>query len=358
MHESEFEKKAGAAKRENEIALIKTTPQPLVKESVYRRAAKFLLIIGVDEAAKVFAHLDEAQKEKIIPEIASLRHVDFDEAAEILDQFQALLQRARETGGVQTARVMLQKAFGDAEAEKVLRASVPFPDGEPFEYLAEFDGERLYALLRDESIEVITLVLSRLKPALSAAAILHMNGAEKTAVVKRLAKMGKIAPQVIKTVDARLHEKMLKANTQRMEKLDGAAALAEILRRMAPNDEKNILDSLSGADPQLAQNLRQRLFTADDIISADDKFIQTELRAMQDEDVVLLIAGKERAFREKILTNVSKGRGDRLLEDEQLGKPFKKADCDSVTIDFFSRLRTAWEAGKLRVADRGDEYVG
>ena len=357
MHESEFEKKAGAAKRENEVALIKTTPQPLVKESVYRRAAKFLLIIGVDEAAKVFAHLDEAQKEKIIPEIASLRHVDFDEAAEILDQFQALLQRARETGGVQTARVMLQKAFGDAEAEKVLRAAVPFPDGEPFEYLAEFDGERLYALLRDESIEVITLVLSRLKPALSAAAILHMTAGEKTAVVKRLAKMEKIAPQVIKIVDARLHEKMLKANTQRMEKLDGAAALAEILRRMAPNDEKNILDSLSGADPQLAQNLRQRLFTADDIISADDKFIQTELRAMQDEDVVLLIAGKERAFREKILTNVSKGRGDRLLEDEQLGKPFKKADCDSVTIDFFSRLRTAWEAGTLRVADRGDEYV-
>jgi flagellar motor switch protein FliG len=54
---------------------------------------------------------------------------------------------------------------------------------------------------------------------------------------------------------------------------------------------------------------------------------------------------------------VSKGRGDRLLEDEQLGKPFKKADCDNVTIEFFSRLRTAWESGKLRVADRVDEYV-
>jgi flagellar motor switch protein FliG len=355
MQESVSEKTSGEAKHQ-EIALIKTTAEP-PKEGVYRRAAKFLMLIGVDEAAKVFTHLDESQKEKIIPEIASLKRIDFDEAVEILSEFQSLLQRSRETGGVQTARVMLQKAFGDDAAEKVLRASVPFPDGEPFEYLAEFDGERLYALLRDESIEVMTLVLSRLKPALSATAISHMKDSEKTAVVKRLAKMEKVAPQVIKTVDARLHEKTLKANVTRTQKLDGSDALAQILRRMTPNDEKNILDSLSDADPLLAQDLRQKLFTTDDIIGADDKFIQAELRIMRDEDVVLLMAGKENAFRKKILGNVSKGRGERLLEDERLGKPFKKTDCDGVSAEFFTRLRTAWEEGKMRVADRDEEYV-
>jgi flagellar motor switch protein FliG len=207
-------------------------------------------------------------------------------------------------------------------------------------------------------VEVAALVLSRLKPALSAAAIARMESERKTAVIKRLAKMTAVSPEVIKAVDARLHEKSLKAGAARSDRVDGAQALAEILRRMDMRGEQEILSSLERGDPDLADRLREKLFTVDDVLGADDKFVQAELREMRDEDVVLLIAGKNAEFREKILRNMSKGRGDRLLEDEQLKKPFKRADVDAATADFFSRLRAAWEDGTLSVSGRdADEWV-
>ena len=90
------------------------------RDSVYRRVAKFLLLIGVDEASKILPHLTEEQTEKIIPEIASIHHVDPAEAEEILNEFQSLMHRAREDGGVDTARTILQKAFGTVQAEKMM----------------------------------------------------------------------------------------------------------------------------------------------------------------------------------------------------------------------------------------------
>jgi flagellar motor switch protein FliG len=341
--------------------LVKVTvPTPPVdrQESIYRRVAKFLLLIGVDEAAKVISHLGEDQTEKIIPEIATIKRVDAAEASAILDEFSSLLQRSREAGGVDAARTILEKAFGADKAEAVIDKAVPFPQGVPFEYLHELDGERVYLLLHDESLEVRCLVLSHLKPALSAAVIQRMKPDEKTDVVKRLAKITAVSPEVVKRVDEQFHAKVLHANTSRLDTMNGTDSLAEILKRMDPRDEQSILASLSRDEPALAETLRERLFTVDDIIASDDKFIQTQLRAMEDEDVVLLIAGKPENFRSKILANVSKGRGDRLLEDEQLNKPFRREDCSRVSAEFFSKLRRAWEEGKLLVEGRMDgEYV-
>ena len=121
------------------------------KDSVYRRVAKFLLLIGVDEAAKIIPHLSSEQTERIIPEIASIRSVDPDEASVILAEFQSLLERARESGGVDTARNILEKAYGADRAEELLSKVVPFKGAKPFDYLNDADSERIYFLLKDES---------------------------------------------------------------------------------------------------------------------------------------------------------------------------------------------------------------
>lgn len=149
------------------------------KDSLYRRVAKFLLLIGVDEAAKILPHLTSEQTEKIIPEIASIRRVDPDEAAVILAEFENLVQRARETGGVSTARTILEKAFGSERAGQMIKKTIAFPDGKPFDYLQESDGERIYQLLKGESPAVSALVLSHLKSSTAAQAINRMDAEEK-----------------------------------------------------------------------------------------------------------------------------------------------------------------------------------
>lgn len=328
------------------------------RENIYRRVAKFLLLIGTDEAAKVISHLTPAQTEQIIPEIASIRRVDPDEAAVILEEFKSLLENARQQGGVTTARNILEKAFGSDRAEELISKAVPFPEGVPFDYLQEMDGQRVFLLLKDEPPPVQTLVLSRLKPAVAAEVINQLENDQKKEVIRRLAKLTPMDPEILRRVDRAMHDKVLMMNTSAADSMDGRGALTEILKRMSPTAEKDILTSLAQQDPELSNDIRERLFTIDDIIMADDRFLQKKLHAMSEGEIALLIAGKPESFRQKILTNVSKNRGDIILEEEVLRRPMRRRDCDEVTARFFSVLRRAWEDGSLIIQGRSDDiYV-
>ena len=328
------------------------------KDSIYRRVAKFLLLIGIDEAAKIIPHLSPEQTEKIIPEIASIRSVDPDEANVILAEFENLVQRSREDGGVTTAKTILVKAFGEERANEMLQKTVPFPNGKPFDYMQEMEGERVFFLLKEESSAVQALVLSQLKPKVAADVINKMELSAKTEVVRRLATLKKIDPEVLRRVDQAMSEKVKTANTSKSDSIDGRGALADILKKMSPDSEKNILSMLSDTDPDLGVDLRQRLFTVDDVINCDDRVMQEKLHQMSETEIAYLVAGKSQEFRDKIFKNISKGRGDIVLEEENLHKPMLKKDCELVTSEFFSYLRRKWEAGELRIIGRDDEqYV-
>lgn len=328
------------------------------KDSVYRRVAKFLLLIGVDEAAKILPHLSDEQTEKIIPEIASIRTVSDDEATAILAEFQSLLQRTKEGGGVETAKTILSKAFGDKRATEMLEKTVQFPNGKPFEYLEDIENEKIILLLKDELPAIRALVLSYLKPQKAAKIINLLESNDKKEVILRLAKMEPISPEVLRRVDHAIHEKVSTVNTERTNTLDGRGALAQILKKMDPRTEEDILKNLSDEDPDLGQDLRKRLFTIEDIINADDRFLQEQLHKMENSTIAILIAAKPEEFRKKILFNVSKIRGDSILEEEQLKKPILRADSEKVTSQFFSTMRQAYEDGKFIIKGRSDDiYV-
>ena len=338
--------------------LIKVTQdQTEQKDSIFRRVAKFLLIIGEDEAAKILPHLSEAQIEKIIPEIASIRSVDKDEADSILAEFNSLLQNARQAGGVETAREMLTKVYGKEKANQMLEKTVPFSGARPFDYLSDSDSERIYILLKDENIGVQAMVLSHLQPQKAASVINQMNPEEKKEIVLRLAKMEAVSPDILKRVDRALREKSLRQTSQKAEKIDGKNALAQILKKMSPSAENDIIASLSASDPDLGMDLRSRLFTMEDVINADDRFIQEQLRLLDDQTLCLLIAANPDDFRNKILDNVSSTRRQDVLSIEEINKPFRRSDCERVTSEFFATLRRAYEDGKLIIHGRDEDFV-
>lgn len=328
------------------------------KESPYRKVAKFLLLIGVEEAAKVMSRLTPEQTERVVLEIASIRRVDPDEAAVVLAEFEYLLSQATApTGGVATAKGILEAAFGTERAEEMLRKAVPEAEGRPFEYLDDMDPERLLSLIKDELPAVKALVLSRIKPATAAQAIKRMENAEKNDTVVRLAKLKAISPEVLRRVDEAMREKVKNLSVSSADSIDGRGALAEILRHMDGSGEQAILDRLSGEDPELGRNLRERLFTIDDVVRADDRFLQETLRPMSERDIAVLIAGKNEPLRKKILANVSRARGAIVLEEEKLAMPVPRADSERITGAFFSTLRRAWESGKLVIDGRDTDDI-
>ena len=324
-------------------------------DSVYRRVAKFLLLIGGDEAAKILPHLSETQIEKIIPEIASIRTVSKEEAAVILEEFNGLLNNAREQGGVETAREMLEKAYGKKRADELLKKAMPLEGKVPFNYLRDADNERIYLLIKDENPGVQSMVLSHLEPKKAAKIINLMTPDEKKEVVMRLAKMEPVSPDVLRRVDQAMHEKSLNQTVEKAENIDGRNALAQILKKMDVGAENDILTYLSQDDPDLGQDLRSRLFTMDDVVKSDDRFVQEKLREMTEIDIAYLIAAKPDDFREKILSNISAGRRAEVRAQEDILKPMRRSDCERITSEFFSKLRRAFEEGHLIIQDRNDD---
>lgn len=348
-----------AAKNLTSGGLVKIPASSTEKDSIYRRVAKFLVIVGIDEAAKILPHLTEEQTEKIIPEIASIQKITPEESASILEEFESLVEKAREEGGLETARNILTKAYGSEKAEDMLKKSVKYPDGKPFDYLSDADAERIKVLIDGESDAVKSLVLSQIEPKKAAKVINLMDVDDKKKIVLRLAKMKPVAPEVLAEIDKSLHEKLLTQNTENSQNMDGRGVLAQILKRMNPSAENSIINTLSEQDPELGEDLRKRLFTEEDVIGSDDRFIQNYLHDMEDRDIAILIYGKNDAFREKILSNVSKNRRRVILDEESMIHHLTKADSEKMTSSFYSVLRRAWENGDLRVAgrDEGEVYV-
>lgn len=325
------------------------------RDSVYRRVAKFLLIIGVDEAAKILPHLTEEQTEKIIPEIASIRSVSPEETRQILEEFETLLKNAREGGGIDTAREILRKAYGEKKAKELIDKSVPFPLEKPFEYLNDIDNERINLLLKEESVQVKALILSHLNPKKAASVINLMDSKEKSEVAFRLLKLEPVSPEVIKNLDEVLHKKVLLQNSQRTNSLDGKNILAEILKKMSFSTENSILSKISTEEPSLANDLRERLFTVDDVVSSDDRFVQETLMMYSNYEIACLVYKREEKFTKKIFQCISQGRVSQVQEEFNINQTFLKSECDKIYSKFLNTLRNAFEEGKLFIKNRTDD---
>ena len=201
------------------------------------------------------------------------------------------------------------------------------------------------------------LVLSQIEPKKAAEILKGMDDKTKGALAIRLVKMKNVAPQVMESVSKSLQEKMLSQNTEVSQNLDGRNVLAQILKRMDPATESNLIATLSSEDPELGADIRKRLFTEDDLTNADDRYLQNKLHDMDDKTIAILIKGKKPGFREKILSNLSKRRAENVLDEESLTEYLLKSESERVTSQFFADLRRAWEAGELHVQGRDDGEV-
>lgn len=316
------------------------------------------MLLGVEQAAHVMSRLSKEQTERVVMELASIRRVDPDEATCLLAEFQSLIKEARaDASGVATARSILETAFGADKADELLRRSVPFPDGKPFDYLEGLSGEKILKLVADELPAVKALVLSQIKPTAAAGAIRLMGGTERKETLLRLAKMTSINPDVLRRVDVAMREKVALIDATSHDRIDGRAALAEILKKMDPTSERGILESLDKADSELGKDIKERLFTIDDVVWADDRFLQEALRDMEDRTIALLLFGKGEPFRKKVFDNISRSRGALVLEEGSLLSPSSRTEASLVTAEFHAKMRAAWEEGRLVLSDRKEADV-
>jgi flagellar motor switch protein FliG len=337
-------------------------PQP-GEDSKYRRVAKFLILIGGEAAAKIISGLEPEQVELISREIASIRGITAEEGRVILDEFRSLFSvpygySGSSSGGVETARRLLYAAFGPERGEAVLHNTLPETRENPFDFLEDFSGEQVALLLREESPAAAALVLSRLSSKLSAAALIHAGPERKLEIVKRIARLGQISPEVLERAASALREKARHIGAAGgTAEIDGKNALAAILKSSDISFGDRILNELEDHDPGLSRELKERLHTLEDVVKAEDRPIQEKLRTMSDRDVVLLLKGRSGEFAEKILANVSAQRRASIREEEEILGPVPRKDTEAAAKEFLAWFRLNREEGRIVLMDDEDVIV-
>ena len=338
-----------AAAGDEAAALLKTG-----SESGLSKAAKFLLLLGTEEASKVLGHLKGEEVEAVSREILKVKNIDAAEANSILAEFGWLVKTKGWSveGGPETAEKMLTTAFGAEKARALMRKASP-ESSRPFRFLKDYEAKELHIILKGESAQVLSVILPYLDPKKASGLIERLPEEERVEIVKRVAKLEKVNPEVLRSVEAGLRERIRTIGTVSHEEIDGKAALAGILRHVDPRFEERMLDALGEESPELSKNVRERLFTLEDILRVSDRALQKALRDFQDKDIALVLKGRDEAFKKKILSNMSANRRTMVLDEYAILGPVRRDDADEAAREFLAYLKRAWEDGDISL--EGDD---
>jgi len=332
---------------DTQVQTVKTT------DSKTRRVAKFLILIGSEQASEILAELDSEQVEQISKEITSIKAIKPEERDEILNEFHLLFSKlytysGSSCGGIETARRILYKAKGPEKGEELLNKAIPETKENLFSFLEEFSKEQLVMLLKEENAQTTALILSRMPTKLSAGVLSKLPQNRKAGVLLRMAKQKEVSPEILEQVSAALKEKVRHiAGGSKDIEIDGMQRLAEILKHGDYAFGDRLINEIEDDDPQIGHNLKEKLYTLDDVLLAIDRPIQEKLKTMPEYDIALLLKGKKEEFCEKILSNVSAGRRKLIREEIEIIGAVPKRDCDAVARDFLAWFRFARENGDI-----------
>ena len=337
--------------------------KPVKPASKYKRAAQFMLLIGSDEASKILSRLDSTQIEAISKEIVFIKSIPPEEAEAVLEEFRSLLSpgygySGSSSGGVDEARRILYAAFGPEKGEAMLLKAAPDAAENPFDFLKDFSGEQLALLFKDESPAACAMVFSRLPAKLSASLLANTSAGRKLDIVKRIAHLGETSPEVIERVAAALREKARHfGKDDSGGEIDGRGILAAILKHSDISFGGLLLDELEENDPSLGREMKDRLYTLEDVCDASDRPIQDKLRTMDNREIALLLRGRSDEFTRKIMWNLSSARAAQVKEESEIIGAVPKIEAEAAAREFLAWFRVNREEGRILMLSGEDVLV-
>jgi flagellar motor switch protein FliG len=321
-----------------------------------RKAAVLLVTLGSDKAAQIFKHLREDEIESLSLEMAKLHNVGPEFTDAVLEEFSATVTAYDSfvSGGVDYARDVLERALGPTRASEIMQRLSMVIEMRPFEFMRRTPPEQIVNFLRNESAQVVALVVANLQTQLAAQVLANMPESDQAEIALRIARMGETSPDVVKQVEAIMRQKLDNVVQQEYSAVGGVKSLAEILNQVDRSTERNVLDSLSETDEELGDEVRRLLFVFEDIAKLDDRSIQLILRDADQKDLALALRGVSDDVKTKILSNMSERGAQMLIEEMEFQPPQRKRVVEDAQGRMVAIVRRLEESGTI-VLSRGEE---
>lgn len=325
-----------------------------------QKAAVLLIALGPEKSADIFKHLKEEEIEELTLEIANTRSVSPKVKEDVIEEFYqvCLAQQYIAEGGIGYAKELLEQALGNEKAQDVITKLTASLQVRPFEFIRKTEPSQVLNFIQDEHPQTIAMILSYLAPAQSALILGALSPEKQADVARRIAVMDRTSPEVIREVERVLERKLSSLINQDYTIAGGVDAIVSILNTVDRGTEKRIMESLEIEEPELAEEIRKKMFVFEDILLLDDRAIQNVLREVENSELAVALKGATEEVQNKILQNLSKRMAEMIKEDIEIMGPVRMKDVEEAQQRIVGVIRKLEESGAIVISrGGGDELI-
>ena len=315
------------------------------------KIAILLLQMGEDLTAEIFAHMGVETITEISKHIAAGHSIDRGVATAVLEEFHAIFQSGKymTSGGMEYARELLYRTLGPEEAKRVLeKLSKSMQNTQNFSYLSKIKPQQLSDFITHEHPQTIALILAHMEATEAADTLQFFSDDLRSEVAMRMAKLGDISPSVIKRVSAVLESKLESLASYKVE-VGGTRAVADIFNRLGAKSSKSTLATIEQVDEGLASQIKEMMFTFDDMVSLDKNAITETLKAVDKGELMLALKSSPEELKEKFFSAMSERAREAFEEEMQFLGAVKMKDVEAAQRKIVEVVDGLAEAGTIQM---------
>jgi len=323
------------------------------------KAAVLMISLGPEVAANVYKHLSEEEMEWLTLQISSMKRVDPEDKLVVLDEFHdlAMAQNYITQGGIGFAKSVLEKAVGEEKAMELIHRLTSTLQVRPFEFARKADSKQLLNFIQNEHPQTIALVLAHLDPAKSGQILSELPAEAQSDVARRIATMDRMNPEIISEVELILERNLSQAGMQDYAQSGGIEAVVQVLNGVDRTTERTILDTLEIQDPELAEEIKKRMFVFEDIVTLDARAIQRIIREVSNEDLLLALKVSSDDVKDMVYRNMSQRMVESFKEDMEFMGPVRLRDVEEAQSRIVGIIRRLEDMGEIVVARGGGDDI-
>lgn len=313
-------------------------------------------------ASAVLKEMTEVEVSRISRAIAELPDLELESVNQVMIEFMGRVETISSVkqGGIEAARRVLRERMGAARAEEEMEALLSNRGSRPFAFLVGLDPAQIAGFLADEHPQSAAVVVAYLPPETAASVLGAMEEERRADVALRVGTMGKVSPDALAAISNAMNTQLLDVapmSDSGFGRGGGAVALAAILNRSDRSVERQILGQIENLDTELAEDIRRRLFTFDDVVNLDDRTLQKVLRSIQPKVLALALKGSKEDVQAVFTRNLSEGAAKDLVDEIAYLGTVRLVEVEGAQMDIARTVREMEAAGEIVIIRESDDVI-
>jgi flagellar motor switch protein FliG len=328
------------------------------KLSGAEQAAILLMSLGERAASSVMKHMGPKEVQKVGTAMASLESVTRGQVDFVIEQFSNAVQDQTSLGigSDEYVRSVLTNALGD-KAGGIIDRILLGRNSKGIEALKWLDARSIADMIRNEHPQIVAIVMSHLDPDQAAETLLFLPDRMQSDIILRIATLDGVQPQALQELDEILEHQLAGKGAAQSSLIGGEQAAANILNYMDSSKEAIVMEGVSQVDEDLAERIQELMFVFANLIDVDDRGIQTLMREISTDVLVVALKGADEDLKDKIFRNMSRRAAEMLREDLEAKGPVRLSDVEAAQKEILATARRLSESGEIALGGKGGEAM-